>query len=561
MSELIYSNATDLLEKTFSELKSPPSGVNILGWNKFNEYLGGLRPNELTLLCAPTGCLAGDTKIRLHRNGKGYELTIAEIYRQWSGFAPMNQWDLSSPTFVRSFDGVSVKLHRVKDVVLSGVKETARLRTSQGHSIRLTLCHRMLTERGWVAALDLKSSDRIAHDCMLPRKTNRVRSKVRDTYFGRIKFHPFATKCNDERRIVIHRAAYEAKINNLDLDEYLEIVRSNEAKAITLSFVNPRSHHVHHINHDHYDNRPENLELLPVDEHHSHHGNNLNFNAGQIRWVKFAGLDKLGVEPVYDIECEEPHHNFVANGLVVHNSGKTQFLANISAQLLMSGVPQFIAPVETGDVDYLTRVISVIAACDLNNGSAVTERKIAIMREQIKPILDANRLLISAHDNRVAVEDMATMLKYQFQQYGVRVAILDNLNFFLKVSRSSDTILEMDNAIHEFVMLSKKLPIHTILVMHPKKTDGGRVTSEFDAKGSSTAVQEASNFFALNRPTNDDIENGKAAITDRELIFYKIRKRGMNVRKPIWFNFINGCVYEERKEKPDAVFRSFANRS
>ena len=25
----------------------------------------------------------------------------------------------------------------------------------------------------------------------------------------------------------------------------------------------------------------------------------------------------------YDIECEEPYHNFVANGLVVHNSGKT----------------------------------------------------------------------------------------------------------------------------------------------------------------------------------------------------------------------------------------------
>ena len=43
-----------------------------------------------------------------------------------------------------------------------------------------------------------------------------------------------------------------------------------------------------------------------------------------IKWLKIDTIESCGVEDTYDIEMHEPHHNFVANGFVVHNSQQSQ---------------------------------------------------------------------------------------------------------------------------------------------------------------------------------------------------------------------------------------------
>lgn len=224
-------------------------------------------------------------------------------------------------------------------------------------------------------------------------------------------------------------------------------------------------------------------------------------------------------------------------------AGKTQFLANVAVQTLTQGEPTFAAPVETGDVDFATRVISCAEGRDLNSGEAHSTEYLSRVTERHSKLISQN-LFIASYDNRVAIGEMLDLLKYMHQEYGVRVAILDNLNFFLNVVSSQLEKAEMDNAIHEFVILAKKLPMHVILIVHPRKTLDGRVESEFDIKGSSTAVQEASNVVLFNRPKSEDVENGKRLITDRELVFRKIRKRGVYVGRPIWFGFDSGRYTE-----------------
>lgn len=227
-------------------------------------------------------------------------------------------------------------------------------------------------------------------------------------------------------------------------------------------------------------------------------------------------------------------------------AGKTQLLANISVQIAAQGIPQFIAPVETGDADYLARVASVFEQRDLNNGDPVSSEIVNGLTKGFSEGRLFDRVYISTHDNRVEIQDMINMLKYMHQEYGVKVALLDNLNFFLKITSSTMERAEMDNAMHEFVMLVKKLPMHVILIVHPKKTDGeGRVESEFDIKGSATAVQEASNVCLFNRPKREDVDAGRAMATDREMVFRKIRKRGAHVGKAIQFRF-QGGRYQER---------------
>ncbi len=41
---------------------------------------------------------------------------------------------------------------------------------------------------------------------------------------------------------------------------------------------------------------------------------------GELRWVRFEGTRSAGYEDTYDIELYDPHHNFIANDIVVHNS-------------------------------------------------------------------------------------------------------------------------------------------------------------------------------------------------------------------------------------------------
>lgn len=224
-------------------------------------------------------------------------------------------------------------------------------------------------------------------------------------------------------------------------------------------------------------------------------------------------------------------------------SGKTQFLANMLVHLTSQGIKCFAAPVETGPTDLARRMISVVHGRDLNTGDPVPLDKFSQALSESSTMMQ--NMVFSTHDNRVDIEEMIQILKYQNDQNGVKVAVLDNLNFFLKPTSAADSLVEMDSAVHEFVMLAKKIPIHIFLVMHPRKTDGGKINSEFDIKGSSTAVQEASNILLMNRldPAECTEDSGLDPFC-REFVFKKIRKRGFFVNRKFYMRYMGGAYAE-----------------
>jgi hypothetical protein len=101
--------------------------------------------------------------------------------------------------------------------------------------------------------------------------------------------------------------------------------------------IDTDSEEVHHKNEDKTDNTLSNLELITPVEHarwhaikgryrhrfdgaiHPVHGNVLSVLPKVDRVVS---VEAAGVCATYDIQMDAPH-NFVANGVVVHNSGKT----------------------------------------------------------------------------------------------------------------------------------------------------------------------------------------------------------------------------------------------
>lgn len=226
-------------------------------------------------------------------------------------------------------------------------------------------------------------------------------------------------------------------------------------------------------------------------------------------------------------------------------TGKTLLLANISTQLLQDGTPHFVASVETGPLDFFKRNLSVLTGRSFV-GQPPSDREVTEIFAKHSELLTTNRIVYTRYENRIDHRRLLSDMLYAHETYHCKVALLDNINFFMEVGEADSAIVQMDKVVHDFVVFSKQVPMHTILVMHPKKTENSRVTSEFDIKGSSTSVQEASNVILWNRVGDDVyIEPHQNKNYMREMKFVKIRQRGGNVGKRIIFDFKHNRLIED----------------
>lgn len=224
--------------------------------------------------------------------------------------------------------------------------------------------------------------------------------------------------------------------------------------------------------------------------------------------------------------------------------GKTTLLANFSAELLDARVPHFVMSVETGGVDYVKRVLSAKAGHDLNLGDPIDQGVAEEVHDMFGEQFAQDLIHLSLYENRVSSEQLKHDVIYHLERFKCGIAFLDNLNFFMEPTSAGEWNMEMDRVTHDLIIFCKQYPVHLVMVMHPRKTDGGRVAHEFDVKGSSTAVQEAQNIFFLNRPTPEDIQSGARHPTDRELLVGKMRRRGRYVGSKIFFQ-CHGSTYRE----------------
>jgi len=284
--------------------------------------------NFIAFWVGKPGCLSGDSYIRYNRSELGRGCNIKYMYNQFHNnpdkLKRFRQWDLNIPTFVRSFTGKSIRLHRVDDVIYSGKKETFLLELQDGKNIKATIDHKIMTQNGWkeLGKLDI-GTDLVM--CDTPNSSSNktgLKYKAMDTYFYRLNYHPFGGK---RKRVVLHVLLYESKLNNMNFQEYIETLMNDPLKSKTFQFVNSSEFVVHHKDNNHYNNSIENLQLLTYDAHLTLHSKEhyLNFNQGIPFFIRIKRICSMGIEDTYDIVCAEPYHNFNANEIIVHNCGKS----------------------------------------------------------------------------------------------------------------------------------------------------------------------------------------------------------------------------------------------
>jgi ATP-dependent DNA helicase DinG len=287
---------------------------------------------------AGTGCIQGDAEIVVNRAGIGRRMTLRDLVVRFNGgrteqidshgrrSVQPKAWDLSIPTYVqREVDGV-VRLVLLQSAWFSGVKSTYTVTTETGRAIRATDEHPFLTERGWLRLDELQVGDAVhvrgGQATGQPREPKR-HYRTRSGLVG----HPYATRRLATRhayRYWLHRLVAEAALNNLDLDTFLDRLRDG-ATTRDLQFIDPATHAVHHLDHDPLNNDLANLKVMTHSEHHALHAEEGKTDSVLYKVIteKVVSIELFGNEKTYDIEVADDPHNFIVNGFVVHNTGKS----------------------------------------------------------------------------------------------------------------------------------------------------------------------------------------------------------------------------------------------
>lgn len=317
----------------------------------------GLRPPKGIFLTGLPGCLSGDTIVTVRRGKRhrGRKYRLEDVFNKvhaanGKGLGGKVWTDKSITTHILCLKDGVLGFHPMHDVVDSGVKEVFKVTTSSGKEIVATGDHPFLT-----AGSEALETEMYTPLCALSvgstvycrrseqTKTNggkdHARQARRVTIYS-IPFYPHGYRnfvyARDYRRVHRARLVIEADMNGLSLEEMISILRRDEARAKELKFL-PPDMSIHHKDGDCTNDSLDNLEVLTKDKHDFLHGHidQLQRNFGNLTVVKeeIVSIEAMGMQRVFDIQMLAPYHNFVANGFVVHNCGKSHAAKSISACL------------------------------------------------------------------------------------------------------------------------------------------------------------------------------------------------------------------------------------
>lgn len=299
------------------------------------------------LIADEMGCITKDTELIINVRGTARRWKMNKIYNRFVSR------DEIMYTRSLSKDKNEFRLNKIEGVYYKGKKKVYLLKTKT-HSIKATKDHIFITNKGDKELKDLKIGDILftngANACPICKSTENI------IYYKHSKFKGYCKKCmyrllrskgkeykeelggngnyiqvmgmqnhpyNRTDGVSKHRLVYEAYLNGMSYEDWKYTIRYNKIIS-SHRFLTPKEI-IHHIDEDKSNNELDNLEYFSTSsDHQKRHSNYKNFGKFFIpKQEKIISIEYYGIEDVYDITMQSPNNNFIANGIVVHNCGKT----------------------------------------------------------------------------------------------------------------------------------------------------------------------------------------------------------------------------------------------
>ncbi|MCP4543874.1 MAG: hypothetical protein GY832_42715 [Chloroflexi bacterium] len=357
-----------LNDKPKRKVQSIPTGSLLI-----DRALGGGIPlGRVTEAYGPEGCLTRDAFVNYEvraQNGKRQNHkggTIERLFQRYHKIKTpgsgryQRESTINSAFYVPAINEEGrVVQTPISNVVYSGLKPCYQLTTHSGRVVTATQDHKFYTDDGYVP-LGLLSPDT---DIFIHNRTPYTKSKRKVIRYKEIfvKYHPTKRwKVVSGRyrycRLKRAKAVMEAALNGLRYDEYRNILNTADPREIDKLWIVPDDMDVHHVDENFQNDSLENLMLVNKQQHYRNHAiknhNNLRFTVmpDPIQNIKY-----VGTQETFDIQCVSPYNNYIANGVAVHNSGKTTLGLHIvaEAQKQFPNAPAIFIDMEHGlDVDY-----------------------------------------------------------------------------------------------------------------------------------------------------------------------------------------------------------------
>lgn len=340
-------------------------------WELFDQMISpGLQPSQLMILLAKTGCLTGDTRVDLRRDGVEFSVPIEHAYQEWSKRAG---WRRHGPTYARCVDGETVTWGEVDDIWSSGVKHVYSLATWSGRTVRATASHPFLTPTGWRKLGDLEVGD----------------------------------------------------------------------------------------------------SVLVADD-------------ATVRADRVVNIDFVGEAPTFDLAMKDEPHNYLADGCIVHNTGKTLFLLNMMHRMRMvpgqERLKVLFVSLEQTRGEWWDRARRIHRFYDLDASEREAEEW---WRDNIM-IIDRNRL--TERDLRQAIED------YAYERGKPDLVCVDYIGYFARSFRG-EAYLRTTDAVAALKGIAKEYRVPLIAPQQVSRVAQDGQEFSADAGRDSGAIEEYADFL------------------------------------------------------------------
>lgn len=251
-------------------------------------------------------------------------ITVQEIWERFYGsrrLTSVGQKYRYRGLWIRGYDkdtGRITKKH-VIDIHDHGIQKLYKITLENGLGITASIGHRHMTPDGWRAVGELQVGDELLFDTKVQDATREsgyrpiMTPGVGHGWTSKTKLRAIA---NDGRERPILHGHHSALMQvTKELPDYCEFCGISEVPLERA-----------HLNHDRTDNSRENVKSLCNSCHKFHDG---ELRGGPWSRGSISGSSKIlsieydGFHQTYDLEVEgdsEMDHNYVANGIVTHNS-------------------------------------------------------------------------------------------------------------------------------------------------------------------------------------------------------------------------------------------------